>query len=267
MGANVILWGAATAAVAASNSYHSLLATRVLVGIFEAAVAPCLSLLVSQWYTKSEQAPRFCFWYAGLGTGQIVGGLQSFGFQHVANPPFAGWRIMFVTMGSITVLLGIFTFFFLAENPIKARFLSNAEKVALLNHVAENQTGVVNRHFKWSQVRELMADIQIWWLVVITILVSSPLASFDTPLTIIPDLHDQWSHQLVLDYPAEQLWLHNQAVGTAQLDERDNLHLFCRHQWHWREENGAPLGVDHCVDGARHPGCRLDVIHAQKSQV
>ncbi|PSK46205.1 hypothetical protein B9Z65_5173 [Elsinoe australis] len=185
MGANNILWGAATAAVAASNSYHSLLATRVLVGIFEAAVAPCLLLLVSQWYTKSEQAPRFCFWYAGLGTGQIVGGLQSFGFQHVAKSSFAGWRIMFVTMGSITILLGIFTLFFLAENPIKARFLSNTEKVALLNHVAENQTGVVNRHFKWSQVRELLADIQIWWLVVITILIcttSGVISSYSTTL-------------------------------------------------------------------------------------
>ncbi|PNS20656.1 High-affinity nicotinic acid transporter [Sphaceloma murrayae] len=185
MGINVILWGVATAAVAASRDYYSLVATRVLVGVFEAAVAPCLILLISQWYTKSEQSPRFCFWYAGLGTGQIVGGLQSFGFQHVANPSFAGWRIMFVTMGSITVVLGVFTLVFLAENPMKAKFLTNAEKAALLHHISINQTGVVNRRFKWSQVRELLADVQIWWLMVITILVcttSGVISSYSSTL-------------------------------------------------------------------------------------
>ncbi|KAF4551412.1 Thiamine pathway transporter-like protein 3 [Elsinoe fawcettii] len=185
MGTNVILWGIATAAVAASNNHETLLATRVLVGIFEAAVAPCLLLLVSQWYTKSEQAPRFCFWYAGLGTGQIVGGLQSYGFQHVANPAFAGWRIMFITMGGITVVLGIFTLFCLAENPIKARFLNDTEKTALLNHISVNQTGVVNRHFKWAQVWELLADIQIWWMMLITVLIcmtSGVVSSYSTTL-------------------------------------------------------------------------------------
>ncbi|KAG8629553.1 hypothetical protein KVT40_003418 [Elsinoe batatas] len=185
MGANVILWGAATAAVAASNNYQTLLATRILVGIFEAAVAPCLLLLVSQWYTKSEQAPRFCFWYAGLGTGQIVGGLQSYGFQHVVNPSFAGWRIMFITMGGITVILGFFTLFFLAENPMKARFLSDAEKTALLNHVSVNQTGVVNKDFKRGQVWELLLDVQIWWLMLITILIcmtSGVVSSYSTTL-------------------------------------------------------------------------------------
>ncbi|KAK5169976.1 hypothetical protein LTR04_005366 [Oleoguttula sp. CCFEE 6159] len=47
-------------------------AVRVFLGIFEAAIAPSLMLISSQWYTKSEQAPRFSIWYAGLGLGQIL---------------------------------------------------------------------------------------------------------------------------------------------------------------------------------------------------
>jgi len=172
LGINVVLWGICTACVGASQNYHSLLATRILVGIFEAAVAPALLLLVSQWYTKSEQAPRFAFWYAGLGTGQIIGGLESFGFQHVTNTHFQGWRIMFVTMGAVTICVGIFTYFFVAENPIQARYLNNAEKTALLNHISTNKTGVANMHFRPSQVIDLLLDIQIWWFVVIIISVS-----------------------------------------------------------------------------------------------
>ncbi|KAK5016536.1 hypothetical protein LTR39_002033 [Cryomyces antarcticus] len=72
LGANVILWGIATACTAAAHNYNSLLAVRVFLGIFEAAIAPSLMLISSQWYTKSEQAPRFSIWYAGLGLGQIL---------------------------------------------------------------------------------------------------------------------------------------------------------------------------------------------------
>ncbi|GAM83515.1 hypothetical protein ANO11243_015030 [Dothideomycetidae sp. 11243] len=185
LGANVILWGVSTACVSAAQNYRSLLATRILVGIFEAAVAPCLMLLVSQWYTKSEQAPRFCIWYCGLGVGQIVGGLESFGFQHVQNPVFSGWRIMFVIMGGATVLVGCFTLLFVAENPLTANYLTNGEKSALLQHISVNRTGVENRHFVLSQVLELLLDIQIWWLVTITISVaitSGVISSYSTTL-------------------------------------------------------------------------------------
>lgn len=172
LGYNVILWGVTTACVAASNDYHSLLATRVLVGTFEAAVAPCLLLVVGSWYTKSEQSQRFVWWYAGLGCGQIVGGLESFGFQHVHHDVIQSWRIMFITMGLVTVVLGVLTLSFLAENPLQADYLTKAEKVAVLRHISVNRTGVSNLHFVASQVVELMLDVQIWWLMAVVISVS-----------------------------------------------------------------------------------------------
>ncbi|KAK6992794.1 major facilitator superfamily domain-containing protein [Favolaschia claudopus] len=84
LGANVVLWGVATACAAAAHDYHTLLASRIFVGIFEATIGPSLLIISSQWYTKSEQAPRFSFWYLGLGVGQIVGGAVSYAFQHIA---------------------------------------------------------------------------------------------------------------------------------------------------------------------------------------
>ncbi|KAL8646153.1 MAG: hypothetical protein Q9210_006295 [Variospora velana] len=47
LGANVILWGIATACTAAQHNYPSLLAARIFPGIFEAAIAPCLILISS----------------------------------------------------------------------------------------------------------------------------------------------------------------------------------------------------------------------------
>lgn len=171
LGANVVLWGIATACTAAAKDYHSLLAARIFLGIFEAAIAPSLMLISSQWYTKSEAAPRFSIWYAGLGLGQIIGGVLSYAFQQVKHPTFSGWRIMFVVLGLVTVTIGFVTFFLLPDTPMKAHFLSEAEKVILIKHVSVNQTGISNKKFKPRQILEIFTDMQLWLMTLLTILV------------------------------------------------------------------------------------------------
>lgn len=139
-------------------------------------------LISSQYYTKSEQAPRFTIWYMGLGVAQIIGGLISFGFQHVHHASLEGWRIMFLVLGLVTSVVGGLTFFFIPDTPMKAPWLSDSEKVALLQHVSENQTGVWSTTLNMKQIWEAVLDVQLWLLTVITILVCltftlSPLAS------------------------------------------------------------------------------------------
>ena len=171
LGANVVLWGIATACTAAAKDYHTLLASRIVLGIFEAAIAPSLMLISSQWYTKSEAAPRFSIWYAGLGLGQIIGGVLSYAFQHVKHPTFSGWRIMFLVLGFVTVTIGFITIFLLPDTPMEAYFLTEAEKVVLLTHVAVNQTGISNKKFKPRQILEVVLDAQLWLMTLLTILV------------------------------------------------------------------------------------------------
>ena len=168
----MVIWGIITACTAAVRNYQGLLAARIMLGIFEAAIAPCLMLISSQWYTRSEQAPRFSFWYCGLGLGQIVGGVVSFGFQNVTNPSFlSGWRIMFLVLGVVTIVIGGATFAFLPDSPMKARFLSEQEKSAIISHVSINQTGIVNRTFTPHHLLEILLDPQMWLMVLLTILV------------------------------------------------------------------------------------------------
>lgn len=172
LGLNVICWGIATACTGAAQNYPTLIAARVILGIFESAIAPCLTLISSQWYTKSEQAPRFSFWYCGLGAGQITGGIISYGFQKVTNASLESWRIMFIFLGAFTVLTGIIVLMWLPNTPQTARFLNEEETNAILEHVAQNQIGVQTREFKISQVFELLLDVQFWLLAGMTMLSS-----------------------------------------------------------------------------------------------
>ncbi|KAJ7607587.1 allantoate permease [Roridomyces roridus] len=214
LGVNVILWGVATASGAAAHSYHTLLASRIFVGIFEATIGPSLLLISSRWYTKSEQAVRFSFWYLGLGVGQITGGAISFGFQHLTagEVTLAGWRIMFVVLGCATVVIGFLTVWFLPDTPMQARWLSDVEKVVLLRHVSVNQTGVENRtKFRWAEIVEALCDPQIYLLLLSTICLSVPSGVVTTySATLI-------SH---LGYNSKQAALMNMPSGAS-------------HRWAW----------------------------------
>ena len=101
---------------------------------------------------------------------------MSYGFQHIASDTskLASWRVMFLTLGAVTVLIGILTVLFLPDTPMKARWLSDTEKVALLKHVSVNQTGIQNRKFRASEILEALRDPQLWLLLLSVILVSSP---------------------------------------------------------------------------------------------
>ena len=58
MTALVFGWGTAQACMAACDSYAGLLATRFLLGLFEAACLPLFSVITAQWYRRAEQPMR-----------------------------------------------------------------------------------------------------------------------------------------------------------------------------------------------------------------
>ncbi|KAJ7439500.1 allantoate permease [Mycena latifolia] len=176
LGANIILWGIVTACTAAVTNYHGLLACRIMIGILEAATPPCLMLITSMWYTKSEAIWRFAIWYCGLGIAQILGSLVSCGliqsFQQVTHEALSGWRVMFLVLGCVTAVAGVWAFLSMPDSPMDASWLTEAEKRAAIQRVAVNQTGIKNTHFKWQHLRELFMDPQIWLLTAMTILSS-----------------------------------------------------------------------------------------------
>jgi len=166
---NAILWGIATACGAAATNFQTMLVCRIFLGIFEATVNPSIMLIAGRWYTKPEQAPRLSFWLFGLSVGQVFGGAISYGFQSL--PPgttMAGWRIMFILMGCLTVIIGILTFWIMPDNPMEPKWLSPKEKVAILKHISVNQTGVENRKVRMAEIWEALRDPQVWliWLII-----------------------------------------------------------------------------------------------------
>lgn len=224
-------------------------------------------LISSQYYTRSEQAPRFTVWYMGLGVAQILGGLISFGFQHVHHASMEGWRIMFLVLGLVTSVVGVLTFFFIPDTPIKATWLSESEKVALLEHVSENQTGVWSTTLNLSQILEAVCDIQLWLLTVITILVQltfHPLLPvrdlIKLILPVISDLRIQrCSNHLFVDLD-RRIWFHRTHLGPSQYAGRHRQYLFHPPRGIRNPSYLTPLGMECAMYDSRDHRWRPTVL-------
>jgi ACS family allantoate permease-like MFS transporter len=145
--------------------------------------------VTAQWYRKREQgayrAPvlfRFPvariaderFGTAGFRTGiwfsfnafaNIIGSIMAWGFaRHDAAGDFSipGWKILFIFLGGVTIVLGIAVLLFLPDSPKDARFLSEQDRILVIERIRANQTGIGTKVHKWYQVREALLDPLTW---------------------------------------------------------------------------------------------------------
>lgn len=80
LGVNLFFYGLCCACTAAAKSYSGILACRMLLGFFEASIAPTFVAIIQLWYRRREQSLRNAYWYSANG----VAGMVSFGskFSH-----------------------------------------------------------------------------------------------------------------------------------------------------------------------------------------
>ena len=175
LGFNILAWGIIICCSAAAHNFASMLALRTLLGCCEAVISPALIMTTSAFYTKREAGPRYGFWYCGLGAGQILGGLISFGAQHgPRGVALLGWKIMMLSVGLFNIFIAIMVLLFLPDTLESARFLSAEEKNSIREKLALDQGGNGEKVFKLASLGEVFTDIQVWLLILLTILIVIP---------------------------------------------------------------------------------------------
>ncbi|KAJ5769013.1 hypothetical protein N7520_003572 [Penicillium odoratum] len=174
LGLNLLCWGILVACMAAAQNYAQILAIRILLGCCEAVISPALVMLTSTWYTKRRAAPRYGIWYSGLGAGQIVGGLISFGAQHGPTTGFSGWRIMMVAVGIFNILISLVVLMFLPSTLDGAKFLRPDEKDSIRRMLILDQAGNGQKVFNKKGLFEVLIDPQVWLLTLLTALTVIP---------------------------------------------------------------------------------------------
>ncbi|KAH0404261.1 MFS general substrate transporter, partial [Aureobasidium melanogenum] len=142
-------------------------------GMCETVIAPALIVVTSRWYTRTEAPLRYGIWYCGLGAGQIFGGLISFGAQH-SSSTFAGWRVMFICIGIVNILVALVVLLTLPDDPEQAIFLNYDEKRSIRERLEADKTLAESRDPSLHLLGDLLLDPQTWLLVLLTLCITIP---------------------------------------------------------------------------------------------
>jgi len=129
----MICWGIISGCMFSIHSVASFYSLRFLLGAAEAGFFPGVIFYLRSWFPAGARAGVVAlFMTAGPVSGVIGGPISGLllGWNHRGG--LAGWQWMFLLEAIPAILLGFAAWFFLADNPSRAPWLSAAERSWLL---------------------------------------------------------------------------------------------------------------------------------------
>ncbi|KAL4875887.1 major facilitator superfamily domain-containing protein [Aspergillus karnatakaensis] len=162
---NVLCWGIAEMCMAACTNFTGLFICRFLLGGFEALLIPAVTLIVSMWYRPEEQPKRNSIILNVI--APILNGFVAWVCGYYRGP-FETWKIIFLLLGSLTIVWAVVVYFFLPNNPLDAKWLSKREKYIIIQRKASDNTGVEAKAIKKDQILEAFLDIKTWLICTIS---------------------------------------------------------------------------------------------------
>ncbi|KAH8195211.1 hypothetical protein TruAng_010629 [Truncatella angustata] len=157
-----ISWGVVLCCHAALTNATGLYVVRAFLGFFEAGLWPGLLLQLVYWYRPDELAPRIVLVTIVGNFSSVFSGVLAFAFNGVTARGLSGWKWLILTEGIFTILLGIFTYFFLADFPAQASWLSEKEKAFVQARLPSNAPRDAEKNFDLHEFIQTLKDKRLW---------------------------------------------------------------------------------------------------------
>ncbi len=152
-----IAWGVILLTTPACSSFAGMATNRFLLGFFEAAINPGFVLIMSLWYTTTEQPLRLEAYYCTNGIATMFGGLVGYAVGNIRTG-LSRWMYVFIIFGALSFIQGIISLLYLPDLPSTASFLTTKERAIAIERVSRNRQGVKNQHFKKYQAIQCAKD-------------------------------------------------------------------------------------------------------------
>ncbi|MET3130410.1 D-galactonate transporter [Oxalobacteraceae bacterium GrIS 1.11] len=129
----MLSWGILSSAMMLADTVATFYLLRFLLGAAEAGFFPGIILYLTYWYPARRRARIVALFMSGVAVAGIVGGpLSGWIMQAFAGQAgLAGWQWLFLLEGLPSVLVGIWTLFYLDDAIVSAKWLSEEEKRVL----------------------------------------------------------------------------------------------------------------------------------------
>ncbi|KAK6206819.1 hypothetical protein QIS74_13307 [Colletotrichum tabaci] len=124
------VWGVLCACSGATTNYAGLLVTRFLLGFVQAAFYPGCVATLSSWYVRKELGLRTGLFYTGSMLSGAFSGLLAAGILSGMDGTLGllAWRWIFITEGTLTVVIALGALFVLPDFPANTRWLTEQER-------------------------------------------------------------------------------------------------------------------------------------------
>ncbi|KAH8896144.1 MFS general substrate transporter [Thozetella sp. PMI_491] len=161
--ANIVFWAIALGLQCLCSSFGGLFTLRLLLGASECCMNSGVMLLTPMFYTRTEIGQRIGWIIQCNGIASIISGFVSYGVAHwdPARKP-ARWQLLFIIYSGITLAIGIAFLLVFPDSPVKARFLTQDEKVKAIRRIRSNQSGTETKIWKREHVVEAVKDVKTW---------------------------------------------------------------------------------------------------------
>ncbi|KAF6831557.1 MFS transporter [Colletotrichum musicola] len=134
LGGLTLAWGIVMTCTGLVRNFGSLMATRILLGTFEAGFFPGAIFLCSFWYMPKDLAVRISYFYCASALSGAFSGLLAAAIAEMDGVAgLEGWRWIFILEGLATVALGVGCFFLLIDTPTLSKRWLEPDEIRYLN--------------------------------------------------------------------------------------------------------------------------------------
>uniref|UniRef100_A0A8H7N3D3 Major facilitator superfamily (MFS) profile domain-containing protein n=1 Tax=Bionectria ochroleuca TaxID=29856 RepID=A0A8H7N3D3_BIOOC len=186
LGILTLCWGIVMTCTGLVRNFGGLMATRVLLGIFEAGFFPGAIYLCSYWYMPKDMSARVSYFYCASALSGAFSGLLAAAIANMDGVGgYEGWRWIFLLEGIVTVVMGVACFFLLIDTPaLSTRWLEPEEIRYLELSMLIKQGGSYQEESKFSW-RDLKMVVTNWRVYVQAyFLVCQSALSYGTKFTL-----------------------------------------------------------------------------------
>ena len=142
----MISWGIVAACMALVVGPFSFYAVRLLLGAAEAGFFPGVILYLTYWFPTEYRGRIVALFMVAIPLSSFLGSPISAALLQLNGiAGFHGWQWMFVLEAFPAVILGIVAFFFLADGPAEAGWLTEPQRQWLTGRLAEERSSPVAR--------------------------------------------------------------------------------------------------------------------------
>ncbi|KAF7155645.1 hypothetical protein CNMCM5623_008187 [Aspergillus felis] len=190
-----IIWGVIATLTGIVQSYGGLIACRLLLGVVEAGLFPGLMTYLTLFYSQHEIALRTGYLFSSAAIAGAFGGLLAYGIGYMDGiSGLRGWRWIMILEGIPTVILGVTTWFVLADEPDTAYYLNEEERALIVRRRSRyvGQTMSAQK-FHWADVKEGFLDWKIYAFSIGQFGVDTMLYGYSTFLPTIIKGMGSWS--------------------------------------------------------------------------